>query len=169
MIINYHLIAKLRKNKKADSLFSKVLSTDKSIFEIPDLNVSDTIEYSPDCNISEGEWFKINCFASKKYCLDFLKVQFSSIDYKSIGNKLINHIDNIEYIYSCTEEIYCFQKISKSKIIRKKILSCSNEPKIKEEPLIVISGFPDAIYDKNKDTLFLKVLIYYIEKQLKKK
>lgn len=147
-----HLIAK---TKGRTCGYFKVIS-DVEIFLLPD-NLHNLIPYETTYILEDDEWFAIDNFSAKDYCIDFLSTRFISTDYNQISTENYN---NIEFICSYQTDAYCFQKISDSQIIRKKYFTLSNTPLlIEDEPIVIINNIPDAIYKKNEDVLYFKKLI----------
>jgi hypothetical protein len=146
-----HLIVKIRGKNGG---FLKVLSG-KSVFSLPkDLN--NPKAYEADYKLEDDQWFAIEKFSEKDYCIDLLKKRFISTEYNQITNK---DYQSIEYLCSAQSGKYYFQKISPSQLIKKTWLSISKNPKlIQDERIIVINHIPDAIYIKDKDTLYFKKL-----------
>lgn len=144
--MNY-LIAKVKKENE----YLKVIS-DVKLYSITDVKAN-AISYDPAYKLEEDEWFKIEDFSQKGYCIELLKIDFNSIDYKQLTT-----FDNIEYLCSYQDEVYFFQKTTPSQIIRKKYLMITNRATINDKPLITINNEPDAFYDKANNTLFFKKL-----------
>ena len=63
------LIAFKRKGKVQE--FVKLIS-EKEVFETPE-DLAQTQEYNCDYKLSEDEWFIIDSFTQRDYCIDFLK------------------------------------------------------------------------------------------------
>ncbi|BCZ45808.1 hypothetical protein psyc5s11_18750 [Clostridium gelidum] len=146
-----HLVAKT-KGRKGE--FFKVIS-DEEIFELTDY-LDNPIKYDVDYKLDEDEWFAIEIFSEKEYCIDFLKKTFISTDYNQIP---VKDYSKIEYLCSFQTGIYYFQKLSSSQLLRKKYFSLSGAPtRIECDPIIVINSFADAIYIKESDTLYFKKL-----------
>ncbi|QGQ97569.1 hypothetical protein EHS13_23100 [Paenibacillus psychroresistens] len=146
-----HLVAK---TKGSNSGYYKLIS-DVEIFTIPD-DLDNRVTYEAAYKLEDDEWFAIDDFSTKDFCIEFLTRRFISADYNQIAT--VNY-SKIEYLCSYQTGAYCFQKLSDSQIIRKKYLSLSNTPVfIEDEPIVVINNIPDAIYKKNEDVLYFKKL-----------
>jgi len=146
-----HLIAK---NKRLNGDYYKVMS-DQAIYTIP-VDLINKIPYEATYKLEDEEWFIIEQFTEKEYCIDFLRKTFISTDYNQISLKDYN---NIEYLCSYQNDFYLFQKVSDSQLIRKKYLSLSSTPVIvKNDPIVIINNIPDAIYNKAEDVLYFKKL-----------
>ena len=124
----------------------------------PFIDIQEVFEYEPDTALDGEQWYVINNFSEKTYCIDLFKKPWDSTNY--VCKKI--DIDKIEYICSYQEDNYFyFQKINKKTVLKnKRFLSFGDLTKINEQKksIIVISDIPDAIYDKEKDSLFFKKL-----------
>lgn len=146
-----HLLA--FKTIKRTSDFVKVL-TNNQIYNLPDLTQS--LNYNHEYALQEGEWFKIQNFSEKDFCIDFLKIPFNSVEYNNIDK--VNDL-NIKFLCFVDGNYYYFQKVSPKKVIHKKYIYFDGEPRIAvNEPIIEINELPDAIYYKENDTLYFKYL-----------
>lgn len=61
-----HLLAK---TKGRNANFFKVISN-TAIFELPD-DLDNPVEYDTDYKLEDDEWFAINHFSEKEYCIEF--------------------------------------------------------------------------------------------------
>lgn len=146
-----HLIAKTKGRKGA---YYKVISS-KSIFALPN-DLANTKEYEASYKLEDEEWFVINEFSDKTFCLDFLKPKFISTDFEQISSKAYKVID---FICSIQKDKYFFQKITPNQLVQKKWLSLSTKITfVEDEDLIIVNSLPDAIYDKPNDRLYFKKL-----------
>jgi hypothetical protein len=146
-----HLLAK---TKGRNGNFFKVLSNEE-IFELPD-DLDNPIEYNSDYKLELDEWFAIEEFSEKDYCIAFLTRRFISADFNQIASADYN---NIDYLCAYQTGVYYFQKISSSQVIRKKYFALTNTPTlVTNEPIIVIDKYPDAVYVKSEDILYFKKL-----------
>lgn len=150
-----HLIAKI-KLQGATSLAKKYkkINSDQVIFELPN-KLDSSIEYSIDYNLDEDSWFKIENFKQKDYCIDLLKCTFNSVEYSQL-----NKNDKIDFICSYqNKNEYYFQRITKSKILKKSFITLGEDFKyIEDSKMIIINDKPDAIYLMDKDTLYFQKL-----------
>lgn len=144
----------LAKTKGLENEFYILLS-DLDLYSLPD-DIANAIEYDETILLDETEWFKIEEFSSKDYCIDILKETFISTDYNRLNGR---NYKKIEYLLAYQDNIYYFQKLSKSKIIEKSYISFSGEPIFHEnQKMIIIDGYPDAIYVKQDDILYFQKL-----------
>jgi len=152
-----HLIAKI---KGQGTIYKKILS-EKTIYNLPE-TLEDSVPYSPNCNLNEDQWFIIENFMSKDFCLDILRCAFNSTSYDDVIN---SDMDKVDFICSYQENLednskqYYFQKITPSGLLRKKIISFGEIVEfIENTSQIIIKNLPDAIYISNEDKLYFKAL-----------
>lgn len=149
-----HILGKLKKREKSNKY--KKLISGHALYSI-NTNFNNFIHYTPDHNLDEDSWFGLIEFSSKEFCIDFLKNNFNSTDYLEMDKKETELIDYIITVQNKNE--FYFQKISKMQLINKKYLSLGDSFKVIESNKeIIINEIPDAIYLKNKDTLFFRKL-----------
>lgn len=146
-----HVIAKVkdRKNK-----YRKVLS-DKEIFS---LTIEEYVTYSPSTILEEGQWYKIEEFSQKEYCIDILKENWDSTAYdmlKSIDAAIIDYICSYQ-----DENVFYFQRIFKNNILTEKsFLNLGDNINLeKRKNILIINEYPDAVYYKDQDCLYFKKL-----------
>lgn len=149
-----HVIAKIREKGNA-SKYRKVLSGE-ILYLLPQ-DLSHHIPYAPNHNLDEDAWFGIEKFSAQPYCLDILKSNFVSTEY----NKLeFDKIDKLDFL--CTYQdgnCYYFQNVSKTQLLSRKRITIGDQFRFTENSKdIVINDIADAIYIKDKDTLYFKKL-----------
>ncbi|MFU2019501.1 ATP F0F1 synthase synthase, partial [Avibacterium paragallinarum] len=113
-----------------------------------------------DHNLDEDCWFKLDEFSKKKFCLPFLMEYSDSNSFDLLDKK---HFKDLQFFCSIQEssKIFCFQKITPSLFIKKKVkfISLGDAAKLEQsENCITIKEEPDAIYFKEEDTLIFKKL-----------
>lgn len=144
------LIAKIRDKGKTVNKYYKVLS-DVTLFNIPD-NLVNAIAYNPNTKLDDGDWFIITEFSKKKYCLDVLKQDFNSVDYNPLNTNLFTKLD---FIFLYFDGNYFFQNISRTQLVRKKIIFFGEQFSFdNNNASIIIKEIPDAIYIKKEDCLY---------------
>ncbi|MBP6067854.1 MAG: hypothetical protein KA519_07260 [Bacteroides sp.] len=147
-----HLIARI---KGRGQVYKNVIS-EKEPFSLPD-DLANPVEYNPDHNLDDDQWFAINDFSQKEFCLKLLRPNFDSTDYDSITSIDTNKSDFL-CSYQNNNEYY-FQKISRTQVINKKWFYVGGSVSYEENKgIIVINSFPDAIYLKSVDKLYFKKL-----------
>ena len=150
------IFAKLRlygNNKK----YRKLVAAETEVYESKEKLITSSYDYSPGANIEEGEWFKITDFSKTNYALDIMQLNYESVDCVLMTKEEFEHID---YIFTNVEKDIYFQKIGRSKLIRKKGIICfgENYEYIPDAGTLIINDSPDAIYDTEKDVLYFQKL-----------
>lgn len=103
-----HVFAKTKGHGK--KLIFKLIS-DHSLFSVVAIDIDFCVEYTPDHNLDEDAWFKVDKFSQKPFCLDFLKEDFDSKDHDNLSK---DQFTTIAYIFSKQGSDFYFQKISPS-------------------------------------------------------
>lgn len=148
-----HVLARVKRLTKKP--FFKLVS-DHTLYENTNITLAACVPYSPDHNLDEDSWFKIEQFSQQPFCIDLIKNNFDSKDYDDLKKEQFPHI---AYIFSVQGDDFYFQKITSSLFIRKKILGFGEAAEIEESSnRLVINEHPDAIYFKNSDTLVFRNL-----------
>lgn len=141
--------------------FYKVLS-DKTVFDIPSLD--NCRQYDDEYKLHEDEWFVINEFSEKEYCIEFLTITLAPVSYSFITK---SDYPKIAFIVSIQEEnFFLFQKVNPSSLYRRqKTISWENviHPTDQavlhtESDILVVKQEPDCIYDKLNNNLYFKNL-----------
>ena len=150
-----YICVKLKQYEK--NKYKQMLSIDTHLYSIPKLTEDKLLPYSPGALLDEGEWFYVNELSKQKYSIDIVKSNYSTMDMLSLNKKDFSKID---YLFVFSEDYLLFQNITKSKLIPKKAIGVHGDEYIYESNVqrIVINDLPDAIYDKNSDTLFFRKL-----------
>ncbi len=139
---------------KSDEKIYKVLS-DQKLFE--EVKVDACVPYNPDHNLDEEDWFKIEEFSSKEYCLDFLDDDFDSKNYDELEREQFAKISFLVSFQSGSS--FYFQKVTPSMFLRKKMLHFGESTKIEEsQNRITLNALPDAIYMRDSDVLVFRNL-----------
>lgn len=133
--------------------YRKITSSNNSIFSNFNLTNSNIYNYNPDTILEQGDYFYIENFIEKEYCIDLIKNNFSSVDFDNINKRDFNKLD---YIFVYSENYIFFQRVSKSNLISKKrLISFGDKFEYKDDAYeITINNYPDAIYDKEKNILY---------------
>lgn len=148
--MNY-IIAKI---KGADNTYEKLCSAE-NVYKVPS-GLDSAITYNPETVLEEDDWYEIKGFSSTSYCIDILKNDFRTTDYKEADRIKTG---NVDYIVVFEKNKYFFQRVFKNNIMTKKRITLGDNIKLKpEEESIVINSLPDAIYDKGVDVLYFKKL-----------
>jgi hypothetical protein len=148
-----HVIAKVKGFRKQP--FFKLIS-DYTLFEPLTLNLNHFPEYSPDHNLDDDSWFKIEAFSEQSFCLDILKSDFNSVDYDDLKKTTF---PKIAYLIAAQGDDFYFQKVTPSLFIKQKTVIFGEVAGVEEsDNRLVINTIPDAVYIKSSDTLVFKKL-----------
>ncbi|USS90801.1 hypothetical protein [Fructilactobacillus carniphilus] len=147
------LLVKSSLNNDGD--FFRVAGIENNIFNDFDLNRYDFIEFNPNVLIDDNQIYYIENFSEYEFCLDILRNDFNTIDFDNfnaaLDKKLLLQYDN---------DVFYFQKITKSMLGTKKILRFLNDGNrfevFNNSQSISINDEPDATYNKENDTLYFK-------------
>jgi hypothetical protein len=147
------VFAKIKSHRK--NPFFKLVS-DHTLFETINVDLDYCITYSPDHNLDEDSWYKVDKFSQQPFCLEILKNNFDSKDYEDLKKEFFRQI---AYIFSVQGNDYYFQKISPSLFICRKTIAFGEVAIIEESDLrLVVNKQPDAVYFKDSDTLIFRNL-----------
>lgn len=139
-----------------NKIYKKMLENDKELFHVPTFTEDKVLEYYPKTNLSEDEFFKISNFSKNTYCLDIMKANFNSVDYDLMKR---NDFVSLNFIISIQNNFWCFQKINKSNLIRKKMITIGNNYEYREDfEGVPLNYIADAFYSKTEDILYFKKL-----------
>lgn len=159
--MNY-LVARL-KGKRGEIL--KVLSTKLSAFEQPD--GFESKEYDPRYKLEDDERFVLENFSRSKYKNELIAQTISTTNLNQIEK---NQYSEINYLCSIQGDLVFFQKMNASQLYHKKWFQISGTPDLmKDAPILVINEEPDAVYNKQDDTLAfrniarIKTVFYGVE------
>lgn len=148
-----HVLARVKRLIKKP--FFKLVS-DHTLYENTNVSPAACVPYSPDHNLDEDSWFKIEQFSQQPFCIDLLKSNFDSKDYDDLKKE---QFPNIAYILAVQSNDFYFQKVTPSLFIKKKIIGFGEAAAIEEgSNRLVINDQPDAIYFKQSDTLAFRNL-----------
>lgn len=148
-----HVLAKVTGEIKTP--FFKLVS-DQTLYKTININVDDFVLYSPDHNLDEDSWFKVENFKKQPFCIDMLKKNFDSKNYADLTK---SQFSKIAYLFSVQGKDFYFQKITPSLFLRRKMLVFGETATVeKSENRLVVNALPDAVYFKDLDTLVFKNL-----------
>lgn len=147
-----YLLARIKDRRQG----MRCVLTGQNVFTPPD-SLSSAVPYAPDDSLEDGEWFFLDHFSQRKYCLDFLKVPFNGTAYAAITEK---ELDLISFLCSVQNDgLVFFQKVPKVHLLRQKRIVFGDVVRYEENSReIVINPFADAIYCVSEDRLFFKKL-----------
>ena len=148
------LIAKIKDRKKALTYY-KVLSPENDIFET-DITQLQLLDYDLDYKLEDNDWFKIEQFSIKTFCIDLLKRAFVSSEHDDITK---SQYADIAYLCAYQGDNYFFQKVTPSLYLTRKTLRFGEKVRLEKDSYqLVINERPDAIYIKATDTLIFRNL-----------
>lgn len=136
----------------------KVLTSTEEIYS------SQLLSFEHNCPLTEGteldddEWFKIELFNKKDYCLPILLEDIASTQYDQLQESKYSDLDYLVAVQD-SGNTFCFQRITSQSILKRKVLSLSRAPAIhKMEKTILLEDIPHAIYKKDENCLYFKRL-----------
>lgn len=148
-----HVFARVKYLRKKP--FFKLIS-DHTLYEGVNVSVASCVAYSPDHNLDEDTWFKVEGFKNYDFCLDILKKDFDTKDYDELKKEKFSEI---AYLLSIQGGNFYFQKVYPSLFIKRKSITFGEVAKIEQpENRLLIKPLPDAIYLKDSDTLIFRDL-----------
>ncbi|AWX99449.1 ATP F0F1 synthase synthase [Marinomonas primoryensis] len=132
------------------------LVSGNTLFDVVAVNLNFCVPYSPDHNLDEDAWFKIEQFSQKTFSIDLVEQVFDSKDFDDLTK---DQFPKISYVFSVQGDDFYFQKITPSLFIKRKTLIFGETAKLEEnQNMLVINALPDAIYFKSSDTLIFRNL-----------
>jgi hypothetical protein len=148
-----HVFARVKNLRKKP--FFKLIS-DHTLYEGVNVSLASCVAYSPDHNLDEDSWFKIEGFQGYDFCLDILRKDFDTKDYDDLKKEKFSEI---AYLFSIQGDNFYFQKVSPSLFIKRKSIIFGEVAKVEQpDNRLVVKPLPDAIYLKDSDTLIFRDL-----------
>lgn len=147
-----YLLARIRDRRNG----MRYVLANQAVYSPPD-SLTSAVPYAPDDSLEDGEWFFLDNFSQRKFCLDFLKVPFNGTAYAAITE---NELDLISFLCAVQDDgfIY-FQKVAKVHLLRQNRIVFGDVVRYeKDSREIVINPFADAIYHISEDRLFFRKL-----------
>lgn len=137
--------------------FYKLGSLNRDIYIIP--NLENSITYDPETKRDYDEWYKYNEFSKCKYSIPLISKKINTTNYNQNTIKK----DYISYICSIDDNDgkFLFQKVENDNVLRNKSFLKridNNIEVVKMNYQISVNKLPDAIYDRNSDTLYFRNL-----------
>lgn len=148
------LIAKIRDKSRAGVKYRKILS-DKIIYSLPE-GLGSSVPYDPNTLLEESEWFVVEGFSQKTFCLPLLTGGYSSVDFDLLTRSEFGKLD---YLCSIQGDSYFFQKISRAQLVPKGAIHFGEQYEYKENSRsIAIQSTADAVYLRSQDSLHFQKL-----------
>jgi len=125
-----HVFAKLRMRGNSNK-YRKMLSTEEEVYRTPQQIVIESFPYNP----GSGAW--------------------ETVDYDSLKK---DDYENIDFLFTQTNESLYFQRFTKAKLVRKKhIWEFGGEFKyVPDTGVLALNDYPDAIYVPQEDVLYFQ-------------
>jgi hypothetical protein len=141
--------------KRGETACRKVISSDSDIFRKPD-GIENSVDYSAAQLIEDDEWFRLSAFSEKTYCPYFLKQEFSSVNFDSIGR---DDFGKIVYLCGVQNGLYYFQRVTPARQINRKVIFFGDQCKYEENSAsISLNEYADAICDSTTNMLYFRKL-----------
>lgn len=150
-----NICVKLKQREK--DKYRKLLSINDNLYAPFTISADMVSTYTPGALLEEGEWFCLQEMSKKEFCIDVLKADYSSVDFRTLDR---GDFKKIDFLFVVTEKYIVFQNISKTKLLSKRCIFALGEGYQYQDDCseIVINDIPDAIYDKTNDTLYFRRL-----------
>ena len=150
-----NICVKLKQREK--DKYRKLLSVNNSLYAPFTISADMVSTYTPGALLEDGEWFCIHEMSQKEYCIDILKADYSSVDFRTLDR---GDFTKIDFLFVMTENHIVFQNVSKAKLLSKRCIFALGEGYHYQDDCseIVINDIPDAIYDKANDALYFRRL-----------
>lgn len=150
-----NICVKLKQREK--DKYRKLLSVNDSLYAPFTISADMVSTYTPGALLEDGEWFCIHEMSQKEFCIDILKADYSSVDFRTLDR---GDFTKIDFLFIVTENHIVFQNVSKAKLLSKRCIFTLGEGYQYQDDCsqIVINDIPDAIYDKVNDALYFRRL-----------
>lgn len=136
----------------------KVLTSTEEIYSSQLLSFEHNCPFTEGTELDDDEWFKIELFNKKDYCLPILLEDIASTQYDQLQEAKYSDLDYLVAVQD-SGNTFCFQRITSQSILKRKVLSLSRAPAIhKMEKTILLEDIPHAIYKKDENCLYFKRL-----------
>ena len=149
-----HVFAKLRMRGNSNK-YRKMLSTEEDVYRTPQQIVVESFPYNPGAKLDLGEWFMIPEFSRGRFSIDITSGAWETVDYDSLKK---DDYENIDFLFTQTNESLYFQRFTKAKLVRKKhIWEFGGEFKyVPDTGVLALNDYPDAIYVPQEDVLYFQ-------------
>lgn len=149
--MNY-LLARIRDRRNG----MRCVLSNQEIYESPN-TLDSAVPYAPDDSLEEGEWFYLDNFTQRDYCLDILRSPVNGTAYAAITD---DELGIISFLCSVQDDgLVYFQRVTKTQLLRQKRVVFGDSVRFEENSReIVINSAPDAIYRSTDNRLFFQKL-----------
>lgn len=149
-------------SRTKDGSYYKILS-DTTLFDNIE-EFDNARSYDDEYKLQENEWFVVDDFSTKEYCIQLLQEDFIPTSYSYMRKEDYKKIDFVVSIQD--DNYFLFQKITPSYLYSKKsmiswgnLMSPSDQARlIKEDDILVIKDKPDCVFVRDTDKLYFKNL-----------
>lgn len=126
------------------------------VYAVPD-TLNSAIQYAADDSLEDGEWFYLDAFSDREYCLDILKTPINGAALQTINDA---ELEMITFLLSSQDDGYVyFQRVTKAQVLRKKRICFGDTVTFQQNSReIVINPVPDAIYSATENRLYFQKL-----------
>ncbi len=132
----------------------RVIETETDVYDATEI-VLNGVDYNPATLIEEEEMYQLTNFSTSEFMLDFLQNDLDSVNHDQITRA---DLTKLSFICTVQSNLYYFQIINSGFYVSKKWFSIDELTIETNKPIITINPFPDAVYDKQNDTLYFKKL-----------
>lgn len=132
----------------------RVIETETDVYDTTEI-VLNGVDYNPATLIEDEELYQLTNFSASEFMLDFLQNDLDSVNHDQITRA---DLTKLSFICTVQSNLYYFQIINSGFYVSKKWFSIDELTIETNKPIITINPFPDAVYDKQNDTLYFKKL-----------
>ena len=109
-LMNY-LLARIRDRRNG----MRCVLSNQEIYESPN-TLDSAVPYAPDDSLEEGEWFYLDNFTQRDYCLDILRSPVNGTAYAAITD---DELGIISFLCSVQDDgLVYFQRVTKTQLLR---------------------------------------------------
>ena len=146
------LLARIRDRRNG----MRCVLSERAVYTCPD-SLATAVPYAADDALEDGEWFYLDGFSQRPYCIDFLRKPFNGTRPAAITEE---ELDRISFLCAVQDDgLIYFQRVTKPQLLRRKRIVFGEAVRYEESSReIVINSFADAIYRASDDRLFFTKL-----------
>jgi len=153
-----HVFVKLR--QRGGDKYRIILSTEERMY--PELDVVDirqvSYPYAPDTLLEPDSWFYLEAANRQDYAAELLQRAIAdTVEFELLAG---HDFENIDFLWTRENDILCFQRVSRAKLISKRSIlclgdSCRFDGNRRE---ISINKLPDAVYIPTENRIYFRRL-----------